>query len=642
MGPLAMLAFIMGATVQVNLAPDQPIPHVYVDDPLVVEMLSDADTAVGVDMNIVPDFAPSPTSVSIPSTPLHAGAAYWHTVEGAPAQRGRYQVQANLHVRDGEPATITSVFCRIDRPVTDYALPLNMAGFEQFAPDCALALQQIALRSVLIAANTPNALNTLKSAMAANFTVLVELDVTASAVEATALCEQLMKDKDAQLSGWVIKADASPTNLLAIIKVLRQAGSRAPVWAVVDGAETLSKLLAAGAGSAVEAILYRYSWPGPSELGAVRDTLWRAGHEGLPIYVHFQHPHSAQSGVGPALELVLLSCYANGAEQTLLDVGLVYESTFAPGYCHLAALAQRMRNASFVGPLEAEDAYFLVFTQHEGWLVAGWADTAHTVQIEIESADDLELFDGRNNPLEVPPVAEGLLTLTVGPEPVFLTGRAGPVLAQAAQTAARREAQLLTKHAAFDVLPGDITDMVKNLASGGAFSRLQFFNLLKVFPWLEELWHNGSEPPSAVVPTLARLSSITRALCLLEQERGEPFVEPLQNTLANCGQFQSLYLTSSASSTQMRERPDWLLGELTRLTTEAERLNTEGRTIEACAVAAFAEWRGRALDIASRARTIPAATSKPSDEADAKDEEEKTEEPKKKSSKKKSSKNKKR
>jgi len=129
---------------------------------------------------------------------------------------------------------------------------------------------------------------------------------------------------------------------------------------------------------------------------------------------------------------------------------------------------------------------------------------------------------------------------------------------------------------------------------------------LKLFPRLEELWHTGAVSRSVAAPAMATLSRLARALCVIEQEKGEPFVEPLQKTLANCGQFQSLYLTSSAGASGARERPEWLMDEVGRLMAQAERLAAEGRPIEAGGVATLAEWRARGLEWAAKAQPLSA------------------------------------
>jgi hypothetical protein len=106
------------------------------------------------------------------------------------------------------------------------------------------------------------------------------------------------------------------------------------------------------------------------------------------------------------------------------------------------------------------------------------------------------------------------------------------------------------------------------------------------------------------VRLMAGMSRLARGLAVVEHEAGDAFLEPLQETLARCGEYQSLYLTSTGGAADARERGDWLLEEVNALTAEARQLAKRGRTIEADAVAAIAEWRARALSHASKAKPL--------------------------------------
>jgi hypothetical protein len=101
--------------------------------------------------------------------------------------------------------------------------------------------------------------------------------------------------------------------------------------------------------------------------------------------------------------------------------------------------------------------------------------------------------------------------------------------------------------------------------------------------------------------TLARLARLARTLCQLEAVIGVSFLEPLQDTLARCKEFQSMYLTGVTATPQARQRGDRLVAEVRRLMDEAEALAQLDRRIEADAVAALAEWRARGLEYAAKA-----------------------------------------
>jgi hypothetical protein len=144
------------------------------------------------------------------------------------------------------------------------------------------------------------------------------------------------------------------------------------------------------------------------------------------------------------------------------------------------------------------------------------------------------------------------------------------------------------------------------LYDSGSQARFSFLGLIRTLPELEAAWHRGELPRASAVPAIAALARTARALCALEQERGEPFLEPLHETLARCAEFQSLYLTGTASARGPQERADWILDEVGRLMEEARELAAAGRGIEADAVAALAEWRARALQYAADAAPLSA------------------------------------
>ena len=134
--------------------------------------------------------------------------------------------------------------------------------------------------------------------------------------------------------------------------------------------------------------------------------------------------------------------------------------------------------------------------------------------------------------------------------------------------------------------------------------RYVFFAAVRALPQIEAAWGRGELSRRAAVPIIAGLGRVARALCTLEQERGEPFLEPLHETLARCAEFQSLYLTGSGSARGQQERADWIMDEVSRLMADARALAERGRPIEADAVAALAEWRARALQYAADAAPL--------------------------------------
>jgi hypothetical protein len=597
-----LLVAVAGATVNLSIAPDQPVAHVYVDDPLIIEFKSDQDVAATVDLDIEPDYAASPVRLPLGPIRLRAHSAHWHAVEGIPGERGRYRVRARVDTGGGATET-TATFCRIDRPPSSGTLPVCL-GLGSFDPGPLLAAQAIAIRQIRLNAGNPDLAAQVNEAAAQGFQVVLALD--AGQAEA---CEAMAKTFGDRVARWDVDPGGAAEGFGAMAKALRRSGTKSPIALVVNDAQAVGAALAAGFGPLISAVMFRNAHPERSDLAEVRAAAERAGYEGMVLDVVLPADAGDDPQRGPRVSRQILTHLGASVGQTEIDAAQVYEKDFGPGYAYLSALAHRMKGTEYVGELALGGGIqALVYRAGDWWTIAVWgSDGPKEARLKIEDAAELALFDGRNNPLPVPALTEGAVTLRVTGEPQFLCGKAGSVVAQAAWTTARKRAAFFVEQEDFKkAFPAETLDLVRKFATleTAGYTRMDFLNLLKLFPAIEKLWHTGSLSRSVAVPALASLSRLARSLCIVEQERGEPFLEPLQSTLADCGRLQSLYLTSSAGSSESRERPDWLLDEVGRLMTQAERLAEEGRKIEASAVAALADWRANALEIAVTAQPL--------------------------------------
>ena len=299
---------------------------------------------------------------------------------------------------------------------------------------------------------------------------------------------------------------------------------------------------------------------------------------------------------------------ANDVAQTDIDASLVYkDGEFGSGYVMLSAYARRLDRGVYVGKLAVGSGggQAHAFRIDDSWCVVFWGPESRAdVTLDVGDATDLSLADVYNNPLSPPVVVDGSLRMDAGPTPAFLSGRGGPVLNNAARQAAKREAEAFAADEAVTAeLPSDLAAIVAKVArnNGSRLDRPEFFALVRAFPYLERQWHSGQISQASAVAAMAGLSRLTRHLCVVEQESGEKFIEPLQDTLGRCSQFESLYLTQSRATNGQEVRGDWLLSEVDRLVAEAEALDRVGRSIEANALATMAEWRARSLEFAADA-----------------------------------------
>ena len=606
---ILMLALLTGSGVEVSLAPDQPVPHVYVDDPLIVEFRSDQDVVAKIDLEIKPDFAAASVKVPLDKVTLRAQGTHWCAISSAPVERGRYWVTARIDI-GGQITERTVSFCRIDRPGEGKLLPVS-AVLQPSSLPALHAVRDASLRGVCLDASNADLDAQLASAGTLGLQTTLMLDVRQADV-----CENLAKTKGERIVRWDLTAGSEPANVATMAKALRRGGTKAPVFVVIPEAKALSALLTAGMGQHFNGVVLSGGDTNGNTIETLRGTAERAGYEGLSICAFINSDKSDTPASGSHFFQKYLDYLSAGVSEIQVDGGLIYTGNIGAGYPYLNALARRLPDAEYVGqlPLPAPTRN-VIFRVGQSWIMAIWSANEATsaapqeVPLKLDSVSGLTLYDARNNPLPAPPIKEGQIMVSLAQEPLWISGIGGTMVSEAARNVARQAASAFIATEDFKSrLSPDAIDLVKKFASAEAtgYNRLDFLNLLKMFPKIEELWHAGTLPRSMAVPAQAQLARLARTLCIVEQERGEAFVEPLQSTLGNCGQFQSQYLTSSSGTSEGRERADWIYNEVAHLMAEAEKLSAEGWTIEACGVAALAEWRARSLEFAKKAQPLSA------------------------------------
>mgnify|MGYP000100214241 FL=1 len=623
------VCLLAGAAVTVDVAPDQPVPHVYVDDPVIIEIRSDADITVRAAIEIVPDTGGEPFLALLEPVSLRAHGAYWTPIEGVPSERGRYYLKARIETEPpgGGSWEGSAVFCRIDRPKPD-AEPPFCAIFKGGDEHCLKVLKGLSVRSVRLDGEAEDLPALMQAVSGMGFQIV--LGLTARSAD---MCEALAKSAGDRVVRWDIDAGPSTDAVLAIAKGLRRGGAKSPIAVIVDGPRMLQSMLAAGVGALVNTIILGKDWAQPDDVAALRDAAEALGYENMV----FAGQLSAAAVDDPdvlvktARQAIWNRMYMNG--QAEVDTAFLYGDEFGPGYVCLSELPRRLNRYQFVGGITVGGVQTAVFANGAQWVAAFWSDEIKDFSFPVEKAAGITLYDARGNTLPPPQTADGAVALQAVAEPRLLEGTGGsPALIAVRERIKRQVAAFEEGDDRKTKLPPEVREAVRRFAQvdSSSYTRMDFFNLLKMFPRMEELWHAGEIPRAVAVPALADMAQLARSLCVLEQERGEPFVEPLQNTLANCGQFQSRYLTSSSGATDAHDRPDWLMEEVGRLMAEAERLSKDARHIEASAVATFAEWRARALEIAAKAQPLglPEKELKPPEPPPVKKEETKIEEKK--------------
>jgi hypothetical protein len=589
--------------VSVVIAPDQPIPHVYMDEPLVAEFRSEGDITVHVVLELDRDHGERVTH-DLGELRLRAKQPLWRELTEVPPLRDRYRARFVLKGVDGSTA-VMQPFCRIDRPLANVAGPLALST-SSFGRDDLLALRAVPMHTVRIEADLRDVAKVGADLQNAGLGLIVGI-TTENLGDPVSLATRLATAFRDSVIRWEIDAGADAELLEEVAKALRNGGSRSPIALVARETGTLGSLLREGAGRYASRCVYRHDSPTRTEIRRFRGVLMQSGYERMPLYVLGRGVDPGEDKVGARLLRQVVLNAAVDIEQTTLDAALVFENRrFAEGYNYISGMAHRLNRTTYVGELAfAAPVYAQVFRRGQEWVVVAWtAEAARDIEMTVGDAEKLSLVDSLNNPLSLGPVNDGVLTLAIGSDPVYLGGKGGRVMAEAAGRLARRHAQALVddKQNA-ERIPEDLFGAIKRIAGSkeGRPDRRDLFALLGMFPYVEREWHAGVLPRAVAVTTLAEVSRIALLAATLEEEIGEPFIERTEDALTRCSDYQSQYLTGLGGAASATERGDWLLQEIARLVARANELDDHDRHTEAYAVASIAEWRARALEFAANA-----------------------------------------
>lgn len=592
-----MLLLNAGATMTVNVAPDQPVPFVYLDDPLIIEFLADSTgTATGV-LELTGDATPA-LAIPLDAMTLKAGQVYWKAVEAVPGRQDRYLLEVNIGL-NGDTYQATGSFCHIARPDGATTYPVG-ADVQDWISHLPAILTGVPMNSIRLDSAMAGLESHVDSAARSSMEVTLAVDV---ANQSTTDIEALATLIGSRVHRWEFESSYSAAGLNEAVTALRKAGIHAPIGLVLESPEAVAAALNGGAGKDAAYVVYRHDAPVRAELDAFRLAAEQAGYEGIPVHSlgRGTEPDAGSPGERTVRQLILNR--AAGVRHDTLSFDALYATDgFGAAYAPLSGLVHQLAGSRYVGELPFEPPVYaqLFFGSDAVWTLVLWTTgEEQAISLEVPSAELLALTDARNNPLRTPKPADGRVDIAVRNDPVYLRGRGGALVQSAAWQIAQHEARDFIEQAeAGGTLPEELTATVTRIAQSteGRTNRLDFFALLQAFPILERDWHAEILSRADAAPAMASLARLVRALAIVEQESGEAFVEPLHETLARCREFQTLYLTSAGGDPGTQERGTWLNAEVNRLIAESEALTGQGRGIEANAVATLAEWRSRALE----------------------------------------------
>lgn len=587
---------------QLLVSPDQPLQFSYLDEPLVIAVQSDVSGPAHAKAQVSSPRGKSAQEIDLGDINLRAGEETWLALPTIPPGEGFFSIDLSLDFA-GESKTLHGGFARIRRSLGDHALPIVAYG-EESDEATLRALRSApvpALRVDLLGEESVERANAL---VKQGFKLVPYLDarLTQHPAEVAKRAAEMWCDSVVR---WQVAAGASVALIEDVSRAVRETQCPAPVVAVVDDIDTFKSLIENGLGDVVRSVSVEVKENGQWTVAAVQSIAEQAGFEQWDVYAVLPPPERGAEENNYITKRMFLAL-AEGFKSVAFHAREVYDQGLTPAFSRLNALSFQLGEMDYAGALPVDKGVQTVlFKQGGDWFLAIWNDKGpKDLLLEVGDAGKLKAVDQFNQNIDLADVSKGALPLKVDKQPLYITGRGGSLFDQAARPMAKRLASELSKRKELmDVLGPEVGAAVNGvvLSEGAVNTRNNFFVMLRALPDLERRWHAGELPRHLAVSAISHLARLLRQVCVVEQQRGEAFLEPLQDTLARCEEYQAYYLTSSRGSDDHFERGDWLLGEVRRLMNEANSLAAAGRRIEASAVAALAEWRARGLEFAAAA-----------------------------------------
>lgn len=587
--------------VSIRLAPDQPAPIFFTDEPLVVQFESSESITTSADLLVT---LPSGerASWSAQQVALLAGRPMWHDVGSFPVARGPHE----FHVR-GDP-TQTSEFrqtlVRLDRPRPN-AHGLLGVHLTNASPAIMYALRCLPVAAVRIDADTPNlavaarevALNT-----PGNLYVRTRAGDTSDRDSVTPLARELANVVDL----WEIAGADDATEYAGIAGDIRRGHPAARLAARVSSGRDAVALARAQPELCPDVFVVA-----PDSLEAVEQAMQRAGIEGPNLLVEFNPPVDQETDMTQLVPR-LLSASLMRHHEAMVPQRVFETSIGYSGSLSIFANTTRLLDGTELFTVLDGDG------NNRAWLYGRLGDAsppdwlvviAHTdpnepqPQLPDAAAESWTLYDAHGNTRAESAAAGAPVGDLPGYGLWFVRGLGGNVLLNAhVQRLRQRAAATLPHEDALTVVAPDALTALRLLRnfSYPSPTRAQFINLVRSLPAIEEAWHRGVIEPRDAVPLSAQIAAVARELAAIKQEMDEQFLEPLERTFSNCREILDAFPAAEAGA-DLR-RVGFLRGEVALLLDEARACEAAGRSTEAKGIAALAEWRARSLEPAA---TIP-------------------------------------
>ncbi len=634
------------AAVQVTVAPDQPMPFVYFDDPLILEVYSDKDVQVSGTLQFSSVLSGDQADAAVTPFHVYANTPYWYVVAESPKERGYFNLDISF-ICDGEEYKQSTHFCRIDRPAALQHIPLY-AHCGGDSRTCFLnAARSIGIETFHFAASSEY-LDELADE-ASLFGLHIVLGLTPGQLQkAPDYLADVIEKRCENILRFEVNCKGIEPECNALMDSFRQTGCPASMSVVVSSAKQYSELMAESPHLSVRHVsLISERWPDPVEVLNIRHIAAQHGLEGIQI--HVANPGWYPRSKEPAA--YFLHRFFQYRSVSASHIGL-NAAVFADDMgiqemlAYLNGLALHFSRQSYVGNcILHQQVSAPLFRSGSDWLAVVWSEkTGKSVTLPIHGAINVTLSDAFGNPMKINESDGSEITLDCSPLPLYLTGTGGALLGSAAANELKAQASYFMAQVELtQAIQGALVERIQKMTTDppATDGRLRFLEFMSALPLLEEQWHTRQVPKHIIVPAIMQITDMAKTMAVLEEDRGENFLEPLTEILNRTEESQSLYLVGSAGTAKSRERGDWILSEVRRLVEESELMEKSGRKIEAVAIALLAEARSLCLKPAAQADApqeapeilpqpvVPAETlqeGEPSEEAATSESEEKPKE----------------
>lgn len=244
-----------------------------------------------------------------------------------------------------------------------------------------------------------------------------------------------------------------------------------------------------------------------------------------------------------------------------------------------------------------------VFSTPEHWLLVYWGDQSLT--LKGDTLATTQGYDIYTNPISLPSITNGGLTIECQTMPSYLTGTCYEILADASQNTIKTLSERILSNEISNLLPSSAIDDIKAIVQKprDLQNRIRLLNIIRSLPQIEKnIITNPDWSKRGAIFTFY-LYNFLKKNSILEQTKGEPFREPFLDIKTRCEEYITIFLTGSSTTLEKDKRANLIMKEVNKFLELADKSASNGKRIEATALLYIAE--GMALSLIEHLKTTP-------------------------------------